>query len=180
MIDMETKTIEEMESAVIQEINRLCPNDFNSKEIDHGLIVNRLQKGANLYIPDPDGEVQIYDLVMWFPFRDATPSQILTAYRWFGLEARDAVEAKVKELSDSMWVEIQAKTHAVMQFEAERARAAKLVEALEEIRKPATIIGFGKKATGKMRAQQLEEDHVRVRTIAKAALAAHKEGGVQG
>ena len=32
MKSMENKTIEEMNSAVIQEINRLCPNDFNLKE----------------------------------------------------------------------------------------------------------------------------------------------------
>ncbi len=94
MKSMENKTIEEMNSAVIQEINRLCPNDFNLKELDHGLIVKRLQKGVSLYIPDPIPDRQLHDLIMWFPFRDATDSQVFSAYRWLGLEARDAVEAE--------------------------------------------------------------------------------------
>lgn len=65
--------------------------------------------------------------------------------------------------------------HAILGFDA-RDLVAGLVEALEEIRKPAVIIGFGKKATGKMRAEQMDADHKRVRGIAQAALEAYKKG----
>lgn len=65
-------------------------------------------------------------------------------------------------------------------LESERTKTAKLVEALEEIRKPAMIISLGK-ATNRDRAEQLTEDHKRVRMIAQSALTTNTEkGGVNG
>jgi len=72
--------------------------------------------------------------------------------------------------SVSVWNRRDPEKAQLATIAAQAAEITRLRDALEEIRKPATIIGFGKKATGKMRAQQLEEDHVRVRTIAANAL----------
>lgn len=72
------------------------------------------------------------------------------------------------------------KAYAASQVAEIESRNAALVEALEEIRKPAMIISLGK-ATNRDRAEQLTEDHKRVRMIAQSALTTNTEkGGVNG
>ena len=170
---MNTKTTEEKDIAVIAELDRLYDIQQRVK-----LDLWRITKWRDDYYAIAWREGQERVVIEYFGAttpRGFDPFNTERVYRLLGLEARDAVEAERENYKALEALMIQRNE----QINAERARAAKLVEALEEIRKPATIIGFGKKATGKMRAQQLEEDHVRVRTIAKAALAAHKEGGAQ-
>lgn len=111
-------------------------------------------------------------------------------YRILGLESRDAVEAYKASLQSDL-KSMTAIVASVKKGEQPdyvhiskitelQDRNTALVEALEEIRKPAMIISLGK-ATNRDRAEQLTEDHKRVRMIAQSALTTNTEkGGVNG
>lgn len=177
------REFEEKRATVHAECERVCRYVNDAHRVNDEVELRRVTKRGD------GGEWVLFLMGVEAPVAfGATSARAATRlyYSLLGLEARDAVEAERVKFD----VDFQMLKNQILQsddsiklrddlLKASESRAAKLVEALGEIRKPATIIGFGKKATGKMRAQQLEEDHVRVRTIANAAIAAHKEGGVQ-
>lgn len=159
------KTIEEKRSSVLAYCEEVCPKGTKEAIIANGVTLEWIDYGDVM-----TGGLRLYGVADWM-YIEADMDEYVTlhAYRLLGLETRDALAPykSENERLQSAWM-------------TEKARNAALVEALEEIRKPAMIISLGK-ATNRDRAEQLTEDHKRVRMIAQSALSANTEkGGVQG
>jgi hypothetical protein len=167
------KTIEEIKAAVLAECERRSKID-NTRCFTIVVLVENAD--------EPDTYTVMFfgqTIVAYTEMNDFAADCL---YKLLGLEARDKVEAKdaeIRWLKDVNEGSISLSAHQVSEWQQLKAQNEALVEALEEIRKPAMITGIGRKATGKMRADQLEEDHKRVRLIAHNALENHKKGGVQ-
>ena len=184
------KDIDKMKKAVLAYCEEVCPNVLiNVTPIGFGDLCIHKDESEDT---DPCwqigtiGRPKILAIIQPKYFiSDSQIDECIAAYRLLGLEARDAVavanqraQKAIQACADYAQSVYVAKDNTIAELQT---RNTALVAALEEIRKPAMIIGFGKKATVKMRIDQLFEDHKRVRLIAKNALAANTEkGGLQG
>jgi len=156
---MNTKTIEEKDIAVIAELARLY--DIQQRvELD----LWRITKWRDDYYAIAWREGQERVVIEYFGAttpRGFDPFNTERIYKLLGLEARDAVEAERENYKALEALMIQRNE----QINAERARAAKLVEALEYAQMEIGHMMRGEPYSGT------------APFIIDAALAAHKEGG---
>jgi len=149
MIDMETKTIEEIKAAVNAHIERICEGGKQPKFYWGGVWMR--------------GGVAIYSLVIPSMLsaggyvRDLPDGTVRILYSLLGLEAAEAVERQKDQL-----------VYFCGLYNDECARSAKLVEALEKISKQVVRVGIDNMWAVQNKFQE----------IADAALAAHKKGEV--
>jgi len=149
---------------------------MNQKEISECVILKK--KGASSFIIYRQSTSQAWGLCNIDEFSLA--SDIEVAYLLLGLEAAEAVDSANKEIerlrallpsAQEARQVIGLANHTIEQLrsslDSEKARAAKLVEALEKISKQVVRVGIDNMWAVQNKFQE----------IADAALAAHKKGG---
>lgn len=155
---MNTKTTEEKDIAVIAELDRLYDIQQRVK-----LDLWRITKWRDDYYAIAWREGQERVVIEYFGAttpRGFDPFNTERVYRLLGLEARDAVEAERENYKALEALMIQRNE----QINAERARDAKLVEAVKK----------------QINNLHWDDYAISVGESLERAIAAHKEGGAQG
>lgn len=158
MNEMNTKTTEEKDIAVIAELDRLYDIQQRVK-----LDLWRITKWRDDYYAIAWREGQERVVIEYFGAttpRGFDPFNTERVYRLLGLEARDAVEAERENYKALEALMIQRNE----QINAERARDAKLVEAVKK----------------QINNLHWDDYAISVGESLERAIAAHKEGGAQG
>lgn len=169
-INLNMKTIEEMKTAVLAYCEAVCPRNGHQHPLYEGAYLRGDIDGYGIYHYWGGLKGGNSTCICSISTRSASVqvAEFSAFYSLLGLEARDAVEAKNAELAES---EIAFERQANI-LQAERARAAKLVEGLKKIKNE-----YG-----------LEYSYIRgekpllnnIGEFVNEVIAAYKEGGVQG